>query len=96
MRSRSADAAGYRGRVTHTKRESNGSDAATGRETRLDRAAAVTDAAVPTGLPVWIGMSGMQQADGVLTSWDLSTEQDWPSVHHNWPEAISLETLIER
>ena len=41
----------------------------------VERALRVTEAALATGLPVWVGISASRRADGELTGWDVASEE---------------------
>ena len=64
----------------------------------LDHAVAAIEAALATGLPVWIGMCCSQRPDGALISYDWSTENpeySESSERHVRPEVVPLATLID-
>ncbi len=41
----------------------------------IDHASSVMEAAVATGLPVWVGISATRHDDGKITGWDVKEEQ---------------------
>ena len=62
----------------------------------VERASMATEAAIATGLPVWLGISASRGADGSLVGWDIGREhavrlpEDYLP-----PEPPPLETVID-
>ncbi len=63
----------------------------------VEHASRVTQAAVDTGLPVWVGVSCSLRDDGSVTAWDMHTEEpaDRLSDSHRAGEPISLESVVD-
>ena len=61
----------------------------------LERATRAIDAAVATGLPVWIGISCTRHPDGRLIGWDSAAESLRLAEDHRPRPEIPLETLLE-
>jgi methionine synthase I (cobalamin-dependent) len=63
----------------------------------VDRASLVTEAAVETGLPVWIGLSCSILADGSVGAWDMRTEEpaDRLAADHPRRETKPLAPVID-
>ena len=60
-----------------------------------ERSLMVTEAAVSTGLPVWVGMSTSRSANGKMIAWDQASEDGWTIPeelkHHR---TLPLEVII--
>ena len=63
----------------------------------LERATRVTQAAVETGLPVWIGISCSLHADGRVTAWDIHAEEpaDRLATPASRRAPLALESVID-
>ena len=63
----------------------------------VERATIVTQAAVATGLPVWIGISCTLRDDGSVTAWDMQVEEPPGrlAADHRAQEPITLEPIID-
>lgn len=63
----------------------------------VEHASRVTQAAVDTGLPVWVGVSCSLRDDGSVTAWDMHTEEpaDRLSDSHRAGQPISLESVVD-
>ncbi len=62
----------------------------------LERAPRAVEAAVATGLPVWIGMSCTQRPDGTLVGWDQAAEEpEQVTGHDQLFQAPPLGDLID-
>ena len=56
----------------------------------------VTEAAMATGLPVWVGISASRGADGAMVGWDLGLEMKGRvSESYEPPEPEPLEAIID-
>jgi len=63
----------------------------------LERAPLAIEAAVATGLPVWVGISASQRADGRLVGWDSDAENAWQTSEASpWPDPPPFEELVDR
>lgn len=63
----------------------------------LERAPRAIEAAVATGLPVWVGISASQRPDGSLVGWDQDAENPWQlSETSRWPEPPPFDVLIDK
>ncbi len=62
----------------------------------IDRAMRCVEAAVSTGLPVWVGISCMARDDGSLVGWDSSSEAlKMENQVHSRPEGAPLPEIID-
>lgn len=62
----------------------------------LEHAPRAIEAAVATGLPVWIGLSASLRPDGSLVGWDSDTENPWQvSETSPWPEPPPFGALAD-
>ena len=63
----------------------------------IEHASRATQAAVDTGLPVWVGVSCSLRDDGSLTAWDIHTEEpaERLSDAHLVREPMPLESVID-
>ncbi len=62
----------------------------------LEHAPRAIEAAVATGLPVWIGLSASRRPDGTLVGWDSDAENPWQiSETSPWPEPPPFEALAD-
>ena len=60
------------------------------------RATRVTEAALATGLPVWIGISASQGSDGTMIGWDVEREENGRLPEgYSPPPREALETIID-
>ena len=59
----------------------------------VERARLAVEAAVATGLPVWVGMSCTRRADGELVGWDVTAKH--PQDDYVAPDPPALETIID-
>ncbi|MBT5432210.1 MAG: homocysteine S-methyltransferase family protein [Alphaproteobacteria bacterium] len=63
---------------------------------KLDRATLCMEAAVATGLPVWVGISCSQLPDGTMIGWDMTVEEKGRlAPDHKGSQALPLEELID-
>ena len=62
----------------------------------VEHAVRATEAAVATGLPVWVGISASRRADGAMLGWDIRSEEGGRLPEgYTPPEPPRLETIIE-
>lgn len=63
----------------------------------VDRASRLTEAALATGLPVWVGISCSLNTDGSVTAWDMHSEEpaDGLADGHQRREPLALEAVID-
>ncbi len=63
----------------------------------VERASRLTEAAIATGLPVWVGISCSLHADGSVTAWDMHSEEpaDRLADDHQRQEPLALEEVID-
>ena len=61
----------------------------------VERATRVTEAAMGTGLPVWVGISTSRGRDGVMVGWDVASEEgDRLPQGYDPPPCESLATIV--
>ena len=62
----------------------------------VERATRVTEAALATGLPVWVGISTSQGPGGTMTGWDVESEENGRLPEgYTPPPREALETIID-
>ena len=62
----------------------------------VERATRVTEAALSTGLPVWVGISTSRGADGTMVGWDIEHEEEGRlPAGYEPPERVPLETIVD-
>ncbi len=64
----------------------------------VEHATRVTQAAIATGLPVWVGISCTLRDDGSVTAWDMQAEEPPDRLtadHHRSGEPMTLEAIID-
>ena len=62
----------------------------------VERACRVTEAALATGLPVWVGISTSQAVDGAMVGWDIEIEESGPIPDGYSPQSReALETIVD-
>ena len=61
----------------------------------VERATRVTEAALATGLPVWVGISTSRGPDGTMIGWDIEGEENGRLPEDYSPPREALETIVD-
>ena len=62
----------------------------------VERASRATEAALATGLPVWVGISTSRDPDGAMVGWDIASEAEGRLPEDFEPSALEpLETIVD-